>query len=119
MYLHHGMTRVGYLLALGVIHTLGRKFHRRTVRREQLKLIAEGEFIALAEHRFPVIITAFDHGGNVRAGGVAGLGVVLAGTRNKSRWYTGGGSPFRSPLSIADRAAVRPEHRLSRGGRHS
>ena len=63
MYLHHGMTRVGYLLALGVIHTLGRKFHRRTVRREQLKLIADGEFIALAEHRFPVIIAAFDHGG--------------------------------------------------------
>ena len=26
MYLHHGMTRVGYLLALGVIHTLGRNF---------------------------------------------------------------------------------------------
>ena len=73
------MTRVDYLLALGVIHVLGREFHRRTVRREQLKLIAEGEFIALAEHRFPVIIAAFDHGGNVRAGGVAGLGVVLAG----------------------------------------
>ena len=79
MYLHHGVARVVYLLTVSVIHVLGGKFHGRTIRREQLKLIAEGEFIALVKHRFPVIITAFDHGGDVRAGGLARLGVVLAG----------------------------------------